>query len=151
MKRLRPAAPLEKGHLFNARYVPFSAVALGEGRAAGEAYSLDEVVYRSRDGGLLDVEHDMEALAIYGPEYWRALFDSRVGRTSWPFGSGVWSKKEWVLPVRPWRRARPEQAHGRPCPARRGPLVYGLASAREEGAFYRLPDPWRPSVAHVSQ
>ena len=35
----------------------------------------------------------------YGPEYWRALFDSRVGRTTWPFGSGVWSKKEWVLPV----------------------------------------------------
>ena len=94
------AAPLEKGHLFNARYVPFQAVASGTGRASDETYSLDEVVYRSRDGGLLDVEHDMEALAIYGPEYWRALFDSRIGRTSWPFGSGVWSKKEWVLPVR---------------------------------------------------
>lgn len=93
------AAPLEKGHLFNARYVPFQAVASGTGRASDETYSLDEVVYRSRDGGLLDVEHDMEALAIYGPEYWRALFDSRIGRTSWPFGSGVWSKKEWVLPV----------------------------------------------------
>ncbi|KAK9826812.1 hypothetical protein WJX81_003228 [Elliptochloris bilobata] len=91
-------APLEKGHLFNARYVPFQAVASGSGRASEETYSLDEVVYRSRDGGLLDVEHDMEALAIYGPEYWRALFDSRIGRTSWPFGSGVWSKKEWVLP-----------------------------------------------------
>ncbi len=43
--------------------------------------------------------HDMDALKQYGPEYWRALFDSRVGRTSWPYGSGVWSKKEWVLPV----------------------------------------------------
>ena len=42
----------------------------------------------------------MEALAIYGPEYWKALFDERVGKTSWPYGSGVWSKKEWVLPVR---------------------------------------------------
>lgn len=41
----------------------------------------------------------MEALAIYGPEYWKALFDERVGKTSWPYGSGVWSKKEWVLPV----------------------------------------------------
>ena len=41
----------------------------------------------------------MDALRQYGPEYWRALFDSRVGRTSWPYGSGVWSKKEWVLPV----------------------------------------------------
>ena len=54
---------------------------------------------RSEDGGLLDVVHDMDALKQYGPEYWRALFDSRVGRTSWPYGSGVWSKKEWVLPV----------------------------------------------------
>lgn len=51
-------------------------------------------------GGLLDVQHDMEALAIYGPEYWKALFDERVGKTTWPYGSGVWSKKEWVLPVR---------------------------------------------------
>jgi threonine synthase len=30
--------------------------------------------------------------------YWRKLFDSRVGKTTWPYGSGVWSKKEWVLP-----------------------------------------------------
>ena len=64
-----------------------------------ETFSLDEVVYRASDGSLLDVEHNMEALAMYGPEYWRALFDTRVGRTNWPFGSGVWSKKEWVLPV----------------------------------------------------
>ena len=42
--------------------------------------------------------HLFEALAIYGPEYWRALFDTHAGRTAWPFGSGVWSKKEWVLP-----------------------------------------------------
>jgi hypothetical protein len=41
----------------------------------------------------------MEALAIYGPDYWKALFDQRVGKTTWPYGSGVWSKKEWVLPV----------------------------------------------------
>ena len=47
---------------------------------------------------LLDVTHDMEALAIYPPEYWKALFDERVGKTTWPYGSGVWSKKEWVLP-----------------------------------------------------
>ena len=46
----------------------------------------------------MDVQHDMEALAIYGPEYWKALFDERVGKTSWPYGSGVWSKKEWILP-----------------------------------------------------
>jgi threonine synthase len=26
------------------------------------------------------------------------LFDERYGRTQWPYGSGVWSKLEWVLP-----------------------------------------------------
>ena len=31
--------------------------------------------------------------------YWKALFDQRTGKTAWPYGSGVWSKKEWVLPV----------------------------------------------------
>merc|ERR1712079_831770 len=85
--------PLEKSSLFNAKYVPFIKTSDPD-----ESYSLDEVIYRSKNGGLLDVEHDMEALAIYGPEYWKALFDERVGKTSWPYGSGVWSKKEWVLP-----------------------------------------------------
>ena len=51
-------------------------------------------------GALLDVQHDMSALAKYDGAYWRNLFDSRVGKTTWPYGSGVWSKKEWVLPVR---------------------------------------------------
>ena len=40
----------------------------------------------------------MEALKKYDGAYWRNLFDSRVGKTTWPYGSGVWSKKEWVLP-----------------------------------------------------
>ena len=93
------AAPLTKSHLFQAKFVPLRSVI--ENKKANETYSLDEVIYRASDGSLLDVEHNMEALAMYGPEYWRALFDTRAGRTSWPFGSGVWSKKEWVLPVRP--------------------------------------------------
>lgn len=90
---LRPslAAPLEKSTLFNCKYVPFSG-------DQNEEYSIDDVIYRSKNGGLLDVQHDMEALAIYPPEYWKALFDERVGKTVWPYGSGVWSKKEWVLP-----------------------------------------------------
>ncbi|XAR67127.1 Threonine synthase [Bertholletia excelsa] len=83
-------------HNFKARYVPFSFVQ--NGSPTEESYSLDEIVYRSRSGGLLDVEHDMEALRRYDGSYWRALFDSRVGKTTWPYGSGVWSKKEWVLP-----------------------------------------------------
>lgn len=80
-------------HNFSAKYVPFNS-----GFASPESYSLDEIVYRSRSGGLLDVQHDMEALAKFDGAYWRRLFDSRVGRTTWPYGSGVWSKKEWVLP-----------------------------------------------------
>ena len=27
-----------------------------------------------------------------------ALFDERYKRTTWPYGSGVWGKKEWVCP-----------------------------------------------------
>ena len=77
--------------------MPFSNVA--KKTSLDEEYTLDQIVYRAKDGGLLDVQHDMEALAIYGPRYWKALFDERTGRTSWPYGSGVWSKKEWVLPV----------------------------------------------------
>uniref|UniRef100_A0A0D6QSB3 threonine synthase n=1 Tax=Araucaria cunninghamii TaxID=56994 RepID=A0A0D6QSB3_ARACU len=78
---------------FSAKYVPFCP-----GVATDEEYSLDEIVYRSRSGALLDVQHDMEALKRYDGKYWRNLFDSRVGKTTWPYGSGVWSKKEWVLP-----------------------------------------------------
>ena len=79
---------------FSAKYVPFAP-----GVETDEEYSLDEVIYRSKTGALLDVKHDMEALKKAGDgAYWRKLFDSRVGKTTWPYGSGVWSKKEWVLP-----------------------------------------------------
>ncbi|CAN4098533.1 unnamed protein product [Withania somnifera] len=80
-------------HNFSARYVPFNA-----DPNSREWYSLDEIIYRSRSGGLLDVQHDMDALKKFDGQYWRSLFDSRVGKTTWPYGSGVWSKKEWVLP-----------------------------------------------------
>ena len=79
---------------FSAKYVPFTP-----GVETDEEYSLDEVIYRSKTGALLDVQHDMAALRKAGDgAYWRNLFDSRVGKTTWPYGSGVWSKKEWVLP-----------------------------------------------------
>ncbi|XP_068332524.1 threonine synthase, chloroplastic-like [Pyrus communis] len=80
-------------HSFSAKYVPFNS-----GFDSPESYSLDEIVYRSQSGGLLDVQHDMDALRKFDGAYWRRLFDSRVGKTTWPYGSGVWSKKEWVLP-----------------------------------------------------
>ena len=57
-------------------------------------YALDEVVYRcSSCGGLLEVRHDVEALKRRSPQDWKTLFDGRLGRES-----GVWSRKEVVLP-----------------------------------------------------
>ena len=64
----------------------------------GETYSLDEVVYKSRDGHLLEVHHDMDELAKTSAVDWKELFRARAHTTEWPYGSGVWGKKEWVLP-----------------------------------------------------
>lgn len=92
------AAPLDRKDAFKSKYVPFNYVKAGRTDYT-EQYSLDDVVYRSQDGGLLDVQHDIEALQQVDAAEWKRRFDSRSGRTAWPYGSGVWSKKEWVLPV----------------------------------------------------
>ena len=64
-----------------------------------EEYPLDEIVYRCKKcGNLLAVTHDMEALKDKSPEEWKALFEKRTGTTRWPFASGIWGKKEWVIP-----------------------------------------------------
>ncbi|KAK3444262.1 hypothetical protein EUGRSUZ_L00040 [Eucalyptus grandis] len=44
-----------QAHACSAKYVPF-----GCDFTASGSYSLDEIVYRSRSGGLLDVQHDVE-------------------------------------------------------------------------------------------
>ncbi|KAK9101458.1 hypothetical protein Scep_024888 [Stephania cephalantha] len=85
-------------HNFSAKYVPFTPHATTSSSSSPESYSLDEIVYRSRSGSLLDVQHDLSALQKFDGQYWKSLFDSRTGKTNWPYGSGVWSKKEWVLP-----------------------------------------------------
>jgi threonine synthase len=60
---------------------------------------LTEVVYTCpRCGGLLEVQHDVAALATRSAAEWKALFDSRFKLGPWPFGSGVWGKKEWIYP-----------------------------------------------------
>jgi threonine synthase len=60
----------------------------------GVRYRLDQIVYRCEScGGLLEVRHDVDALKQRSASDWKALFDSRLGRAS-----GVWSKKEVVLP-----------------------------------------------------
>jgi threonine synthase len=68
-------------------------------RGCGRRYSIYDVVYRCEDcGGLLDVEHDLEALRDRSGAEWRELFDRRIRSNEWPYGSGVWGKKEWVCP-----------------------------------------------------
>src|SRR5688572_7889926 len=60
----------------------------------GTRYPLDEIVYRCATcGGLLEVRHDLAALKQRPATGWKELFDGRLGRES-----GVWSKKEVVLP-----------------------------------------------------
>ncbi len=62
-------------------------------------YSIFGVIYRCpKCGGLLDVQHDTDALKARGPAGWIQLFDRRVRTNEWPYGSGVWGKKEWVCP-----------------------------------------------------
>jgi len=65
----------------------------------GVRYALDEIVYQcERCGGLLEVQHDIEALRQRSPDEWKALFDARYLRNEYPYGSGVWGKKEIVNP-----------------------------------------------------
>ena len=64
----------------------------------GERYELDEIVYRSRTGALLEVVHDLAELRKTPADEWKRRFEGREHVTRWPFGSGVWGKKEWVLP-----------------------------------------------------
>lgn len=62
-------------------------------------YSLDEIIYECRScGSLLEVKHDMEKLKDKSPDEWKKLFDNRCKSHKWPSGSGVWGKKEWILP-----------------------------------------------------
>ena len=62
-------------------------------------YPLTEVLYRCPAcGDLLEVHHDIEALRHRAPSAWIQLFDDRYRRNTHPYGSGVWGKKEWVVP-----------------------------------------------------
>ncbi|MGH7822603.1 MAG: threonine synthase, partial [Candidatus Binatia bacterium] len=64
-----------------------------------ERFSLFDVIYRCpKCGDLLDVVHDVDALRQRSPSAWVRLFDERVRKNQWPYGSGVWGKKEWVIP-----------------------------------------------------
>jgi threonine synthase len=62
-------------------------------------YPLDTIIYRCPTcEGLLEVAHDLDALRDRSAAAWMRLFDERYKRTTWPYGSSVWGKKEWVCP-----------------------------------------------------
>jgi threonine synthase len=62
-------------------------------------YPLDQVIYECPScGELLEVGHDVDALKDRSATEWMKVFDDRWMTTEWPYGSGVWGKKEWVMP-----------------------------------------------------
>ena len=67
-----------------------------------DTYPLDEIIYRSKiDNSLLEVHHDREALASRSPDEWKKLFAERRMSFKPADMSGIWSKREMVLPEIP--------------------------------------------------
>lgn len=67
-----------------------------------DTYPLDQVIYRSTvDGSLLEVHHDRDALASRSPLEWKKLFAERRMSFRPADMSGIWSKREMVLPEIP--------------------------------------------------
>ncbi len=66
------------------------------------AWPVTQAIYRCPScHGLLEVRHDVEALKTRSAAAWMKLFDDRYMRSHWPYGSGVWGKREWVMPDMP--------------------------------------------------
>lgn len=66
------------------------------------SFALTEPVYQCpRCGGLLDVQHDVEALRDRSAAAWKELFQERRREHSELSTSGVWRRKEWVSPELP--------------------------------------------------
>jgi threonine synthase len=62
-------------------------------------YPLNQIIYQCRHcHSLLEVRHNIGQLAQRSASQWKKLFEDRYKTTMWPYGSGVWGKKEWILP-----------------------------------------------------
>ncbi|MCB1318147.1 MAG: threonine synthase, partial [Leptospiraceae bacterium] len=62
-------------------------------------YDLYQVLYRCPEcDGLLMVEHKEDALHTLSATQWKNVFSARMASFDHPWSSGVWGKKEWVLP-----------------------------------------------------
>ena len=88
--------PLKRGKLFLA--MSYNAWFQCINGCPGQ-FSLLEIMYRCPScGDLLEVRHDMDALKTRAAAAWIKLFDDRYRQNLYPYGSGVWAKKEWVVP-----------------------------------------------------
>ena len=62
-------------------------------------HSIFDVIYTCPScGSLLEVHHEREPLKARNAYQWQQLFDSRASTSMWPYGSGVWGMREWVIP-----------------------------------------------------
>jgi threonine synthase len=62
-------------------------------------HSIFDVIYTCPScGSLLEVHHERESLKKRNAYQWQQLFDSRASTSIWPYGSGVWGMREWVIP-----------------------------------------------------
>ena len=63
-------------------------------------HSIFDVIYTCPScGSLLEVHHEREPLKKRNAYQWQQLFDSRASTSIWPYGSGVWGMREWVIPT----------------------------------------------------
>jgi threonine synthase len=75
--------------------------AVFKGLESDEQFPLDKVIYRDSQGDLLQVHHSESSIKQRSASSWRKLFEDRAALRSLPYGSGVWGKKEWVIPQLP--------------------------------------------------
>ncbi len=62
-------------------------------------HSIYDVIYTCPTcGSLLEVHHEREPLKKRSADEWKKLFEQRASTTRWPYGSGVWGMREWVIP-----------------------------------------------------
>lgn len=62
-------------------------------------HSIFDVIYTCPIcGSLLEVHHEREPLKKRNALQWQQLLSSRASTSIWPYGSGVWGMREWVVP-----------------------------------------------------
>jgi len=88
------SSAVEPKHAIDNQTVYFRCIA-----GCSAKHSLFDVIYTCPScGSLLEVHHEREPLKERSADQWKQLFDSRTATTKWPYGSGVWGLREWVIP-----------------------------------------------------